>query len=131
MLFYWFIDLFLLLLFLLLLLLLFCFKWHWIRKSQKLYFCNSARQSEKAQDNVSKRSGVEKKLSTLEKDNEVMKDMKRENSDVNVAEQANIWKFSNLDDVATPLRVFISFFDDAVVDRVVGCTKLNGHYSRH
>ena len=53
--------------------------------------------------------------------------MKWENSDFNVAEQANISKFSKLDDTGTPLRLFELFFDDALVDMIVGYTKLYSH----
>ena len=52
--------------------------------------------------------------------------MKWENRDTNVVEQANIPKFSKLDDIGT-LSDFEPFFDDALVDIVVGYTKLYGH----
>ena len=52
--------------------------------------------------------------------------MKWENRDTNVVEQANIPKFSKLDDIGT-LSGFESFFDDALVDIVVGYTKLYSH----
>ena len=52
--------------------------------------------------------------------------MKWENCDINVAEQANIPKFSKLNDIGT-LSGFESFFDDALVDIVVGYTKLYSH----
>ena len=32
-----------------------------------------------------------------------------------VVKEANILKFSKLDDIGTPLRLFESFFDDALV----------------
>ena len=52
--------------------------------------------------------------------------MKWENRDTNVVEQANISKFSKLEDIGT-LSGFESFFDDALVDIVVGYTKLYSH----
>ena len=53
--------------------------------------------------------------------------MKRGNSDINIVEQANIPKCSKLSDIGTPLRLFELFFDDALVDMVVGYTKLHVH----
>ena len=53
--------------------------------------------------------------------------MKWENRDINVGEQANIAKFSKLDDIGTPVRHFELFSDDALVDMIVGYTKLYGH----
>ena len=53
--------------------------------------------------------------------------MERKNLDINVVKQTNIPKFRKLDDIGTPLRLFEPFFDDALVDRVVDCTKLYGH----
>ena len=53
--------------------------------------------------------------------------MKRENSDINIVEQANIPKCSKLNNIGTPLRLFELFFDDALVDMVVGYTKLHVH----
>ena len=59
--------------------------------------------------------------------------MKWKNRDINVAEQASIPKFSKLDDIGTPLRLFELFFDDALVqlffddalvDMIVVYTKL-------
>ena len=76
-----------------------------IRDSQKLQFCNFVRLQEKAQDDISKRAAVEKEPLTLEKDKEeqskyylscpkpLVLDMKWENHDINVVEQANIPKF--------------------------------------
>ena len=52
--------------------------------------------------------------------------MKWENRDTNVVEQANISKFSKLEDIGT-LSGFESFFDDALVDIVAGYTKLYSH----
>ena len=53
--------------------------------------------------------------------------MKWENRDINVAERANILKFSKLDDIVTPLRLLELFFDDVLVDMIVGYTKLYSH----
>ena len=58
--------------------------------------------------------------------------MKLENRDINVVEQANIPQFSKLDDVGTPLRLFESFFDDVLVDMIVGtpsCTVIERKHS--
>ena len=41
--------------------------------------------------------------------------MEWENYDINVIEQANIPKFSKLDDIVTPIRLFELFFDDALI----------------
>ena len=41
-------------------------------------------------------------------------DMKLENRDINVVEQANIPQFSKLNDIGSPLRPFESFFVDCV-----------------
>ena len=49
--------------------------------------------------------------------------MKWENRDTDLVEQANIPKFSKLDDIET-FSDFESFFDDALVDIAVGYTKL-------
>ena len=46
------------------------------------------------------------------------------NRHIKAAEQANIPKFSKLDDIGTCLRLFESFFDDTLVDVIVGYTKL-------
>ena len=75
----------------------------------------------KSQDNVSKQAAVEKKLLTLEKDKEEQSkylsypkppvlDLKWANRDNNLVEWANIPKFSALDDLVTPLRLFELFF---------------------
>ena len=40
------------------------------------------------------------------------------NCDINVAEQANIPKFSKPDDTGTPFRLYESFFDHTLVDMV-------------
>ena len=50
--------------------------------------------------------------------------MKWENCNINVAEWANITKFSELDDKGTPLRPLEFFFDDVLVDMIVGYTTL-------
>ena len=51
-------------------------------------------------------------------------DIKWENHDINVAARANILKFSKLDDIVTPLRLLELFFDDVLVDMIVGYAKL-------
>ena len=53
--------------------------------------------------------------------------MKSENRDINVVERANIPKFSKPDDIVTPLRLLELFFDDVLVDMIVGYTKLYNH----
>ena len=53
--------------------------------------------------------------------------MKLENRNINVAELANIPKFSKLDDIVTPLRLLELFFDDVLVDMIFGNTKLYSH----
>ena len=53
--------------------------------------------------------------------------MNWENRDINVVEQATIPQFSNLRDKWTPLRLFESFFDGALVDMIVGYIKLYGY----
>ena len=50
--------------------------------------------------------------------------MKWENRDFNVAERANIPKFSKIDHIVTPLRLLELFFDYILVDMIVGYTKL-------
>ena len=50
-----------------------------------------------------------------------------DNCDINVAKQVNIPKFSKLDDIVTPLRVPELFFDNVLVDIIVGYTKLYSH----
>ena len=93
----------------------------------------------KAQDNISKRAAVEKETSTLEKDKEDQSkyylsypkpsvlDMKCENCDSNVVERTNIPKFSKQDDIVTPLRLPELFFDDVLVNMIVGYTNLYSH----
>ena len=46
------------------------------------------------------------------------------NRDVNVVERANTAKFSNIDDIETPLTLLKLFFDDVLVDMIVGYTEL-------
>ena len=46
--------------------------------------------------------------------------MKWENRDINIVEQAIISKFSKLDVIGTPLRLFKSFFNDGLLDMIVG-----------
>ena len=46
---------------------------------------------------------------------------------INVVEQAKIPKFSQLDDIGTPLRHFELFSNDELVDMIVGYTKFYGH----
>ena len=53
--------------------------------------------------------------------------MKWEYYDINGVEQTNIPKFSMLDDRVTPLRVLELFFDNVLVDMIVGYTKLYSH----
>ena len=50
-----------------------------------------------------------------------------ENHDINVVQWANIPKFSKLDNIVTTLRLFKLFFDDAIVDTIVGYTKMYSH----
>ena len=52
--------------------------------------------------------------------------MKLENHDTAV-ERAHIPKFSRLDDIVAPLRLLELFFDDVLVDMIVGYTKLYSH----
>ena len=73
-------------------------------------------------------------LEKLEEDQEIISypkppvlDMNWDKRDTNVVEQANIPKLSELDDIGAPLRLFQLFFDDALVDTIVGYSKFNGH----
>ena len=50
--------------------------------------------------------------------------MKLENCDINVVEWANIPKFSKQYDIVTPGRLIKLYFDDVLVDMIVGYTKL-------
>ena len=45
------------------------------------------------------------------------------NRDINVVEWENISKFSKLDDIVTPFRLLEVFFDDVLVDMIVGYTR--------
>ena len=51
-------------------------------------------------------------------------DMQLENHGTNIAKQPKFLKFSKLYDIGNPLRLFESFVYDALVDMVVGNTKL-------
>ena len=82
---------------------------------------------------------MRKKPSTLEKDKEGQNkydlsypkppvlDMKWETRDIDVVERANTGKFSKLHNIVTPLRLLELFFDDVLVDMIVGYTKLYSH----
>ena len=50
-----------------------------------------------------------------------------EDYDINVVEQANIPKFSELDDIGTAHRLYELFFDDVLVDMIVDYTKWYGY----
>ena len=54
-------------------------------------------------------------------------DMKQENHDINVIEQANIPKFSKLDNIGIPHRCFELFFDNILIDMSVGYTRFYGY----
>ena len=56
--------------------------------------------------------------------------MKWETRDIDVVERANTEKFSKLDNIVTPLRLLELFFDDVLVDMIVGYTKLHSHRER-
>ena len=45
------------------------------------------------------------------------------NRNINVVERENISKFSKLDDIVTPFRLLEVFFDDVLVDMIVGYTR--------
>ena len=53
--------------------------------------------------------------------------MKWETRDIDVVERANTGKFSKLHNIVTPLKLLELFFDDVLVDMVVGYTKLYSH----
>ena len=53
--------------------------------------------------------------------------MKWGNRDINVVEETNIPKFSKLKNIETPVRLFELFFDNALLDMIVGYTKLYDH----
>ena len=82
---------------------------------------------------------MRKKLSTLEKDKEGQSkydlsypkppvlDVKWETRDIDVVERANTGKVSKLRNIVIPLRLLELFFDDVLVDMIVGYTKLYSH----
>ena len=53
--------------------------------------------------------------------------MKWGNRDTNVVVQANIPDFSKLDDIWASLRLYQLFFDDALVNVIVGYIKSYGY----
>ena len=53
--------------------------------------------------------------------------MKQECGDINIVERANIPKFSKLDNIVTSLRLLELYFDDVLVEMIVGYTKLYSH----
>ena len=53
--------------------------------------------------------------------------MKQENGDNNIAEEATIPKFSELDGILTPFQLLELSFDDVLVYMIVTCTKLCRH----
>ena len=53
--------------------------------------------------------------------------MKWTNRDINIVEWANIPKFSTLDNIVTPLRLFELFVRNVLVDMIFGYTKLYSH----
>ena len=53
--------------------------------------------------------------------------MKWKNGDINVIKQTSIPKFSTLDNVRTPRRLFELFFDDTLVDTIFWPSKLYGN----
>ena len=53
--------------------------------------------------------------------------MKWETRDIDAGERANSGKFSKLDNIVTPLRLLELFFDDVLVDTIIGYTKLYSH----
>ena len=53
--------------------------------------------------------------------------MKWEDPDINVVEQGNIPKFSKVDNIGAPLRLSELFYDNALIDMIVGYTMLYGH----
>ena len=79
---------------------------------------------------------MRKKPSALEKDHSKydlsypkppVLDMEWETRDIDVVERANSGKFSKLDNIVTLLRLLELFFDDVLVDTIVGYTKLYSH----
>ena len=53
--------------------------------------------------------------------------MKWEDPDINVVEQGNIPKFSKVDNIGASLRLFELFYDNALIDMIVGYTMLYDH----
>ena len=53
--------------------------------------------------------------------------MKWESCYTDDIERANIAKFSKLDDAMAPVKLLELFFDDVLVDMIVGYTKLHIH----
>ena len=53
--------------------------------------------------------------------------MKQGNRDINVVEQANTPRFSKLVNIVNRLRFLELFFDDVLVDMIVGYIKLYSH----
>ena len=53
--------------------------------------------------------------------------MKCGNRDINVVVPANTPDFSKLDDIWAPLRLYQLFFDDALVNVIVGYIKFYGY----
>ena len=53
--------------------------------------------------------------------------LKWANRDINVAEWANVPKFSTLDYLVTHLRLLEVFFEDVLVDIIFGYTKMQCH----
>ena len=53
--------------------------------------------------------------------------MKWNNHYIDVVKRDSIPHYSKLDDIGIPLRLFELFFDDALVDMIVGHTKWYGH----
>ena len=53
--------------------------------------------------------------------------MNWKNCNINVLQRVNTPKFSKLDNIVAPLRPFELFFDDVLIDMIVGYTKLYNH----
>ena len=58
-------------------------------------------------------------------------DMKWANRDINVVERTNIPKFSALDDLVNPLRLYRIILCDVLVNMIFGYIKLYSRKSRH
>ena len=109
-----------------------CFPTFWCFKGLSQRFT-------KTQGNISKRAALEKKRSTLKKDKEDLSKcylrypkppfLKRkwENRDINVIERTNIPKISKLDDIVIRLRLLNLFFDEVLVDMILGYINLHIH----